>query len=267
MKLLFHFFKLELKKVLAFRTEFWMGFVGGVVTQFAVAFFLWLAIFKSLGVETLEGYTFTALMLYYLLAPLVERTVMGPEMGFFSTEIYEGTLTRYLIYPMPLFRYKYVAHLATSFLFAAQLIIILGLFLSIFGMPDGTQLDAASLGMAFSAMLLGSLLYFCMAGILEMVAFWADNVWSLLVLNRMVASLLGGGLIPLSFFPNWAGVLLDWLPFSRLLYFPLQCLLGRVSFSDWLTGMSLSVLWIVLLGLGLSWIWKRGSRQYAGVGI
>ncbi len=267
MKLLGHFFILELKKILTFRAEFWIGFLGSIATQFAVAFFLWLAIFTSLGVERLEGYTFTALMLYYLMVPLVERTVMGPEMGFLSAEIYEGTLTRYLVYPMPLFRYKYVAHLATSSVFAVQLLSVLGIFLLLFGMPAGANVSFTSILMAFTAMGFASLLYFALAGILEMVAFWADNVWSLLILNRMVTSLLGGGLIPLTFFPEWSRVALEFLPFSKLLYFPLQCLLGQVSFSEWIFGLFVTSLWIVLLGIGAAWIWRRGSRQYAGVGI
>ena len=48
----------------------------------------------------MAGYTFGALMLYYLMVPLVERVVNGQEMGFMSGEIYDGGLTRYLLYPV-----------------------------------------------------------------------------------------------------------------------------------------------------------------------
>ena len=38
-----NFYALELKKLLSYRAEFWIGFIGSVLSQFGVAFFLWKA--------------------------------------------------------------------------------------------------------------------------------------------------------------------------------------------------------------------------------
>ena len=73
MRIAFHFYLLELKKAVTYRAEFWISFLGAVLAQFSVAFFLWKAIFASRGAETINGFTFPALMLYYLLVPLAER--------------------------------------------------------------------------------------------------------------------------------------------------------------------------------------------------
>ena len=67
-----------------------------------------------------------------------------------------------------------------------------------------------------------------MAGSLEMVAFWHDSVWSLMAMLRMSLTLSGGGLIPLSLFPERARTVLALLPFSYLISFPIRCFLGQV---------------------------------------
>src|SRR3954470_2094283 len=100
------FYLLEIKKILSYRVEFWIGFLGNVLSQFGVAFFLWKAIFLARGVETMQGFTFGALMLYYLLVPLVERMIHGQEIGFLSGEIYNGGGRPFVVFSVSYFRVK-----------------------------------------------------------------------------------------------------------------------------------------------------------------
>lgn len=260
-----HFYVLELKKLFSYRVEFWIGFLGSLLSQFGVAFFLWKAIFASRGMETMEGYTFGGLMLYYLMVPLMERTVNGQEMGFMSGEVYDGGLTRYLLYPVSFFRVKYMAKLAQTTMFLIQMVLVLTLFLSVFHSPF--QVTLASAGMTLPVVLLSGILAFSLIASLEMLAFWADNVWSLLALNRMVSNLLGGAMVPLAFFPEKVQAALEYLPWTRLVSFPIRCLLGQVGIAEWLKGMGLTILWALAFAALGSWLWRRGLKSYAGVGI
>lgn len=259
------FYQLEIKKILAYRVEFWVGFFGNVLSQFGVAFFLWKAVFSARGITSLQGYSFGALMLYYLLVPLVERCVHGQEMGYISGEIYDGGLSRYLIYPIGYFRIKYLGQLAHTSVFLLQLTVCLAIFLLLFHTPY--TLSFVTLAKTLPVIFLAGLLHFTMTVNLEMLAFWADNVWSISVLNRMISHLLGGGLIPLAFFPHKAQMVLEYLPFSRLASFPIRCLLGQVGHGEWLRGLALSTIWIGLFMATGAWTWRRGLRGYTGVGI
>lgn len=260
-----HFYLLELKKLISYRAEFWIGFIGSVLSQFGVAFFLWTAIFAARGAETMAGYTFGALMLYYLLVPLVERVVNGQEMGFMSAEIYDGGLTRYLLFPVSYFRVKYMAKLAQSTVYLAQLILVLALFLAVFRAPFTMGPRAAA--MALPVFLLSGLLIFALTACIEMLAFWADNVWSILVLNRMITNLMGGGLLPLAFFPEKVQAALEYLPWIRLVSFPIRCLLGQVGPAEWLRGLGFTALWFAVFASLAAWMWRKGIKGYTGVGI
>lgn len=260
-------FTLEIRKLMSYRVDFWSQFLGTIIAQIVAAYFLWKAIFDYRGVDELGGYSFGGLMLYYLLVPLVSYMIRGPEMGFMSQEIYDGTLNRYLIYPVSFFNYKFVAHLAASFMYSLQFILGLVLFVAIFGIPDGITISVTSLGMGFSFVLLAAYLYFVMASNLELIAFWADNVWSLLVLQRFFISLFGGAWIPLSFFPGWAQKLLDLLPYSYLASFPIRCFLGQISWQAWGLGLVVIVFWALFFTGVMRIVWRRGNLKYTGVGI
>lgn len=260
-------FSIEIRKVLSYRVDFWMQFLANVLAQVAIAYFLWKAIYDYRGVDELGGYSFAAMMLYYLCVPLVNRMIRGPEMAFISQEIYDGTLNRYLIYPISFFGYKYVAHMAQSFIYALQFLVGIGVYGLLFDIPPDVRLGWTSFVMGFGAGFIGSLLYFIFASILELVAFWADNVWSLLVMLRFFIHFFGGALIPLSLFPEWSRPILDILPFGYLASFPIRCFMGDLNWLDWTKGLLIMTLWIIVLSRILWKVWHRGTLQYTGVGI
>ncbi|HKK69604.1 MAG TPA: ABC-2 family transporter protein [Candidatus Krumholzibacteria bacterium] len=257
----------ELRKLLSYRVDFWLDFAGSLIVQVGLAWFLWDAILRARGTETVGGMGLQALVLYYLLVPLVEKISRGPEMGFLSNEIYDGTLTRYLVYPVPLFGYKYVLHLAVSTIALVQLFLALGVYVSWRGVPEPFEITWVGLLFGVIAAIAASALYFHMAACLELVAYWADNVWSLLVMLRFAIRLLGGGMIPLSLFPELGQQILEVLPFAPLLSFPIRTILGEIGPGAYVKAMALLVGWTVAFAALARWIHARGSRRYTGVGI
>ena len=261
-------FSLEVKKLLSYRVDFWTQFFGSVLTELGIAYFLWRSIFDSQGLTQIGGYSFKGLMLYYLLSPGVNRVVRGPDkFGAISGEIYEGGLNRYLVFPISFFGYKYLAHFAGSLVSTFQLIITLAVFVGFFGIPPEASFHLLSFMGGLIACYFASYLMFSLSAVLEFVAFWADNVWSLQVMLRFTASLLGGSLIPLVLFPAWSKPLLAILPFQWLLSFPLRTLMGQVSFKEWCIGIAMTLIWSLVMSLACRSVWRRGTLQYTGVGI
>jgi ABC-2 type transport system permease protein len=262
-----HAFSLELRKTFSYRVSFWVSLIGTLVAEIGLAYFLWRAMFDSQGVTEMGGYSFRGMMLYYVMVPLVARLVRGEDNRFISEDIYEGGLTRYLVYPLSFLQYKYVSQLALSFIAALQLLLALCVFAALFGIPPEIQLTPGSLLQGFAISWIGTLLFFFMGGCFEMVAFWQDNVWSLMAMLRIVANLLGGALIPLSLFPSSMRAVLAYLPFEYLTSFPIRCFMGQVGAAEWLHGAAISLAWVLVFGFLARIVWRRGTRQYSGVGL
>ena len=106
-----------------------------------------------------------------------------------------------------------------------------------------------------------------MASIFEMVSFWADNIWSLMVMLRFIIALFGGLMLPLRFFPDWAQQILNILPFRYLVSFPIKSFFGELTTTQLIEGFIIISLWSVVLTVVVNFIWSKGQKQYSGIGI
>jgi len=253
---------------MTYRLDFWVEFIAPTFVQLGVSYFLWRAVFEARGLTELGGFTLPALMLYYFFVFMAGRIVSGGEWRMLiSEEIYDGSLSRYLVYPTSFFGIKTVQEWATALLHSLQLLLALGVYLAFFKMPLGVGLSLSSLAMGFVAAFVAAQLSIVLAILLEMFAFWAENVWNLKTILRFLTNFFGGALIPLSLFPDVFTRYMKFNPFACLMYFPVQSFLGKLPFREWLSFLGLTVLWIGLfaaLGYGM---WKKGLRQYAGTGM
>ena len=122
--------------------------------------------------------------------------------------------------------------------------------------------------MTLPVVLLSGVLAFSLIASLEMLAFWADNVWSLLgpqPHGLQPAGRRAGapGLLPRK---GAGGPRLPALDPARVLPDPLPDGPGGDR-RNGCKGMGLTVLWILVFAALGSWLWRRGLRNYAGVGI
>jgi ABC-2 type transport system permease protein len=264
--LYWHVLSLELRKVFAYRTDFWIRFLGSLGASIAIAYYLWSTIFADTGLDRIEGYTFPMLMLYYVLVPLVAGITQSAVPGAISDEIYGGTLTRYLIYPVPFFPLKLMGSLAGMAIALVQLLMVLACYAVFVGFPAEAPLTPLTVLAGLAAAGAASIVYFLLATAVEMVAFWADHIWSLNVMLMFCVRLLGGAMLPLALFPTWAAQALRYTPFPYVVAFPIETMMGRTTSADWLQAVAVLAVWGVLL-LGLDrLLWRWGSREYTGVG-
>jgi len=259
---------LEARKAMSYRADFWINVVVSFFAQLGVVWYLWTAIFRTTGQATIGGWDLPGMLQYYILVILVGKLVRGQEMmAGVSQDIYDGGLSRYLLYPVSYWSFKYAQHLGALLPALVQLVIFLALLPLMPGGVGAFHPGPGQLAMAALAMGAGNLLYYLIQLPLQSVAFWADNVWSLSVLLRFVSGLLGGSLLPLDLFPPGARELLGWLPFRYLFDFPVAALLGRLSTGQWALGMAVSLAWCGMFWLLAKGVWRRGEVGYTGVGI
>lgn len=258
----------EARKRMSYRVDFWINTVVGFLAGFGVAYFVAQALFGESGAETIAGFTRQGLVLYYVAVLLIERIVRGPDFGgHIAEDIYEGGLTRYLLFPAPYLAFKYAQHLGALLPLVLQAILFGGL--ATFALDPGpdVRISVGSIAACVATVAVGNVLYFLLKLPLQLLSFWHDNVWSLAVALRMANGLFGGALIPLAFFPEWGRAVLQWLPFRLLLDWPTRTLLGRVDAAEWWTSLASALAWCLVMATVSRAVWRRGELQYSGVGI
>lgn len=262
-----HAFTLELANLMAYRLDFWVRALVAVVIETLIAFYLWSAIFAARGEALIGGLSFPQMMVYYFCASLSNMTLRGAEISFIASAIYNGSLTRFMVYPFSFLVSKGFSYLAHSALYALQIVIGIAALAICFNLPAGINFSISNTVAGIFVLLLAAVLYYLMIACLEMASFWAENVWSLSVMLGFCVQFLGGFMIPLSLYPEWARILLFKLPFPYMLWVPIRGLMGQLSINEWLVCVGMLSIWIVLFGFLANFIWSRGIRNYTAVGL
>lgn len=263
----FSVMNMELRKILAYRSDFWVTFLGQVLIQIFIAHALWQAVFAANDTQLMQGFTLAKITLYYVIVAVGGRILTGENIGFVSREIYEGTFSRYLIYPLSAFQYKVTTYLTYSVFYSTQLILIYFIYRLGFtnAAPSGT--DFLNLLLGTGLFLLSAFVYVLMVMMVELLALWADNIWSLVVMLRFFSTFLGGGLLPLTFFPEWSQQILKYLPFPYYLSLPARTILGETVLAEILSGLGILSVWGLIFAGCVSLIWRFGQKHYTGVGV
>lgn len=232
-----------------------------------MAYLLWASIFAAQGTNEISGYSFKQMIFYYLIVSFVGRIIRGAENFEVSTDIYEGTLTRYLLFPHNYLQFKYANHLAYTSIGLVQAATVLIILQFVYPQVlESMHMEWVYWPLYIMAIFIASLFYFLLMTLLEMFAFWADNVWSLMVMARFTISFFGGFYLPLTLFPEVLQDLLKYTPFTALTYIPVRFLMGELVVTELLMALVVLLIWIAIVGLLMSFVWSKGRLRFSGVG-
>ena len=228
----------EIRKIIAYRSDFWVTFIGQTLIQLFIARALWNSIFESQGVSSMKGLDLNDMTIYYIIAPIGTRIIQGESFGFLFREIYEGTFSKYLLYPLSFVQYKTLTYMTNSLFFMLQLILIVTLYRFFYLGVAETFSSTLDLLAGSALFLLAAFVYVNLAMTVELISLWADNVWSLLVMLRFFMAFLGGGFIPLVFYPEWSLKIIHLTPYPYLISLPIRTIMGQTTGSEIAEGVN-----------------------------
>lgn len=255
---------IEIKKRAAYVASFWLKMIVPPAAQIFVAYFLWSAVYQTQGVKEIGGITFSQMIFYYVLVSCVYQ-MTRPDMGMILREIYEGSLTKFLVYPTSFFAFKFAAHLAHMILIFLQLIVATGIYLLLFDVTH--PISSLNILLGILSLIIAGYLFFIIMASLELLSFWFESAWALCIMLDFVIALFGGRILPLELFPLWLKEINEYLPFRYLVSFPVEVIQGMLSSEALFFGFSISVFWCVIITLIAHSIWDKGSYQYTGTGM
>lgn len=106
--------------------------------------------------------------------------------------------------------------------------------------------------------LLGAVLAFAIYSLINLLvgisAVFTEHTVGIQRAKNAMLDLLGGVLLPLSFFPGWAQDALWLLPFQAVTYTPVSIYLGTLPAP---LGLGVQALWVVILALAARLLWRR----------
>jgi ABC-2 type transport system permease protein len=116
------------------------------------------------------------------------------------------------------------------------------------------------------SVLLAGLVCFFLKLCLGCTSFWTNDIVGASTVYEVIASVLGGVLIPIALLPDWLQIVARLLPIQAIYSVPMAILLGKSDGTDPWFGILLQLGWVVVLWALALVLWRAGLRQYEAVG-
>lgn len=251
---------------MAYRLNFFMQILSGVLSSLIVVF-LWIAIYRSAGRELIGGYSIGEMVTYLLGGGLINAFILTTaENQETSQNIQDGTLSFLFLQPISPYGIWLMRDLGgKAFYFLLGLASYAVIF---FFFREYLTLSPSGgfFALFMVSLVLAALLQFLFFEALSLLSFWIENTYGIRFTMRVIMEVLGGAIIPLSFFPMILQKVFLLLPFQFLIYLPMRIYLGKIPIDQIILEVTKEGMWIAGLAL-LNWmIWKKGVRQYVAMG-
>jgi ABC-2 type transport system permease protein len=255
-------FKTTIASQLQYRGSLVIWIIG-LILQPVIYLSVWSTVARSQGGEV-DGFTAGDFAAYYLTALIVSQASFTWIMWEMEYWIRQGNLSPLLVRPVhPI--HLHVANNLTFKLLAMAIVLPVVVVLTIIFQPNFTISVWTALGF-IPALVMAMALRFAVEWTMASLAFWITRVTAINQLYYVVFLFLSGFVAPLDLLPGPVRGIAELLPFYRMLCFPVELLLGRLSPTQALVGFGAQLAWLALALLLLNVVWARGVRQYSAVG-
>jgi ABC-2 type transport system permease protein len=257
------YFRAMLSNSLEYRGVLFVWILVEVVAL-SSSLFLWTGIFRTNSM--VGNYQLHGIISYYFLLPVIGAFTTIFLSESLPREIKDGTISPQLIKPynFALFRLlNSIAMKSTQFIFKAPVYIIIGFLLWPL-ISDSVKI--ANLPLLIITCVLAYLLHFLLDYSLSLLAFWIEDTWSFSLLKQITILIFGGLAFPLSLVPQNVNWIFDFLPFKFIYYVPISVIQGKLSPAEIMTDFLQLIIWMVILAVSGSWLWKSGMKKYGAYG-
>jgi ABC-2 type transport system permease protein len=246
-------FKIQLQSAAAYPLDLAARSLS--IVLFMVVFFgLWRATYAAQGATSIAGLTLSDTLWYLMLAETIvlSRPRMAQQI---AAQVKDGSIAYLLNKPYSFLLYQAAMSLGDSalrMLFngiagGAVVWLLVGPPPALWGLP-----------LVLVAMAVGWLIDFCVAALIGLAAFLAEEVSAFEWIYNKLLFLLGGLLIPLDFFPEWLQQISRALPFAAAIYGPARLFVSP-SVGMFAGLLATQLAWLAALGLLVALAYRRGT--------
>lgn len=267
LKIYFPFTLNEIKRQLSYKGAFYLFILISLFGSF-ISYYLWMAIYGSSSSATLGGLSKNEIVIYVFMVYVTTSIVSVSISDWVSDDIVKGTVAMNLIKPIN-YRMSLISRAMGNSIYK---FLVPGVFIWI-----GLEIYKVKvLNMPFTSIsnillyllscIMSFLIYILFDFCFGMIAFFTTYIFGMLLAKEALLSFLTGQLIPLSFFPVIVQKVFNYLPFSSMIYTPVMIYLGKYSGLELLFVLLRQAVWVIVLYLLGSLIWRKVTKRLVVLG-
>ena len=246
-----------LQTAMAYRVRFFMTIITGLIQVIAM-YYIWQVVY--LEQDDLSGYTLVQMVTYIFLSYAVRNLYTFGTERLISDNIRDGSVTMELIKPLNYQLARFFESLG-AVIFEGILVgvVVLAVGFGVFRIQGPSSFFNGSLFII--SITLSILINFALSYIVGLLSFSTTSIFGFISAKRFISSFLSGGLVPLTFFPNWLYEIAQLLPFQAMVASPIAIYLGQISSFEVTNILLIQLFWVVSLWLIGYGMWSWASRK------
>ncbi len=251
--------------------EYRMSFViwfGIDLMYIMIAYFTWRAVFNASESETIEGFTFATMVAYLFLQRVVFNLTFIQPHWYITEDIKSGSIAMQLIKPINYQVKLFFQGLGTVVInlvfFVAPMMILFVIANAVLDL--GFTINLYTVFIFTISIVLALFINFLVSYSFGLLVFFTIGGFGIWQLKQGVEMLFSGALIPLAFFPLWFQNVADFLPFSKVIYVPVQILLGNIPNEEVFSVLTNQLMWVGIMFVLAALFWRKTFRKVVIMG-
>jgi ABC-2 type transport system permease protein len=253
------------QEALQYRSRSFLWFLLALLNP-AIYLLFWKAAIDS-GHMTGPKVVYADIASYYLLLVIAGALLIAHiEEEVATTDIKEGGLVKYLLKPFSYFWMKFFEEFPYRIIQGSYACLGLILMIFIFGNILRLVHDPLRIVLAICISVAAYFLSFIFKMVIGIVTFWIDDFSGLQQLMFVLITLFAGFVQPIDYFhPTLRAIALA-TPFPYMIYYPVIAWTGALDLS--LAWQVLGIQFALIGGFTLlyGYLWKKGVKEFTGVG-
>lgn len=256
------FLKVSLLGQIQYRASGAIWMIGSVLEP-TIFLIVWSRVAESQGGQV-GNYGPREFAAYYIVLLLINHLTFSWIMQVFQFRIQFGGLSYELLRPVHPIHADISDNIAYKIV---QMTIMLpALIILILIFEPAFNFEAWSLLLALPVLVFAFFIRFFLEWTLALVAFWTTRTMAINQMYFAVMMFFSGRVAPIALMPLWIQGISENLPFYYILAFPVELLIGRVSFDEALANIVVQLIWLGVSVVLMLVVWRKAVRNYSAVG-
>lgn len=235
-----------------------------LIFQLLTLYYLWFSVLPNN--QEILGYDLAKILTYVLLTHIMGSFIFSTRTSEIGENINNGDLTIFLLRPINYFGYWFSRDLGDKAMNSIFSLVEFIILLFLLRPPIFIQENILFLFLSIFAIMLAIIMYYFVNVLLGFVAFWSQETWAPRFIFFVLITFLAGAMFPLDILPKFIFTIINLLPFTYLLYFPIKVYLGQLPIEQILSGFIISLIWIIVMYLITKFVWDKGLKVYTAFG-
>ncbi len=197
---------------------------------------------------------------YMILVAAISALYAAKKSNSITSSYLSGDLSRRLLLPYHILKVELAQTVGRVLTMICTNVLPTFLLLTLIFRPSW-QIHAAAVPLSLLMIAAGLLLNWLITVQIDILCFWFKETSVIAGFSDIVYKFFSGTLLPLWFMPEQMRTVIDFMPFSKMLYYPVAYMLQMTSETLFMKNFYILLAWIGLFLITVSITWKRGVQK------